>query len=260
MSRDLDGVLSAIEGALADDEWPDAMRWSPEPERVTDASLVPFDGEVVPLPPQRYEAGDHTTPGGMYRGRLTLRDPDDPELRRHGLVEVVFATTEAQRAAGRRAADRAEADRQRAHAARVRGRVLARAQRPPRGPADDLLLFDESYLVDPAHRDEVRAEHEANLARLRELLTLTPEQLDRLGDAMRQLGAAAQQAVEQIGRAFVDLAESLHPQLDDLVDPRGLPDDGPPDPKARALWLRQNRSTGPARPGPERRPAPRRHR
>lgn len=28
-------VIDAIDGALADEEWPDAMRWSPDPEAVT---------------------------------------------------------------------------------------------------------------------------------------------------------------------------------------------------------------------------------
>lgn len=44
MSRDLDGVLAAIDGALYGDTGPDAMRWSPEPEEVAPAS--PFDGLI----------------------------------------------------------------------------------------------------------------------------------------------------------------------------------------------------------------------
>jgi hypothetical protein len=46
VTRDLGPILAAIDGALADDEFPDAMRWSPEPETVDDAR-APFDGETV---------------------------------------------------------------------------------------------------------------------------------------------------------------------------------------------------------------------
>lgn len=52
-----DAVLASIDGALADAEFPDAMRWSPEPETVDDAP-VPYDGDLVWQPPQRYEPGD----------------------------------------------------------------------------------------------------------------------------------------------------------------------------------------------------------
>ncbi len=50
MSRDLDTVLASIEGALADAEFPDAMRWSPEPERVEHAG-VPYTENSWPLLP-----------------------------------------------------------------------------------------------------------------------------------------------------------------------------------------------------------------
>lgn len=46
-------VLAAIDGALADAELPDAMRWSPDPAKA--AAPHPYDGSHVPLPPQRYE-------------------------------------------------------------------------------------------------------------------------------------------------------------------------------------------------------------
>lgn len=56
MTGDLDAVLASIDGALADDELPDAMRWSPEPGTVEqDPRLLRFDGSIVPQPPQEYE-------------------------------------------------------------------------------------------------------------------------------------------------------------------------------------------------------------
>lgn len=55
MTRDLDAVLASIDGALADEAMPDGMRWSPAPEKVTDAAVNLYDGECVPIPPQAYE-------------------------------------------------------------------------------------------------------------------------------------------------------------------------------------------------------------
>lgn len=52
---DTDAVLAAIDGALADPELPDGMRWSPEPEQAADPAALAFDGETVPQPPQAYE-------------------------------------------------------------------------------------------------------------------------------------------------------------------------------------------------------------
>jgi hypothetical protein len=50
-----DAVLASIDGALMDPEIPDGMRWSPEPEHVSDPDAMPYDGEVVPQPHQHYE-------------------------------------------------------------------------------------------------------------------------------------------------------------------------------------------------------------
>lgn len=55
MSERTDAVLAAIDGALADVDLPDAMRWSPAPGQVYDAGWAVYDGECVPLPPQDYE-------------------------------------------------------------------------------------------------------------------------------------------------------------------------------------------------------------
>lgn len=59
MSGGVDDVLAAIDGALADPEIPDGMRWSPDPAAVPgDPWADRFDGDVVPQPAQRYEDPD----------------------------------------------------------------------------------------------------------------------------------------------------------------------------------------------------------
>lgn len=40
-----DAVLASIDGALADEQWPDAMRWSADPASVTDASGYAYGSE-----------------------------------------------------------------------------------------------------------------------------------------------------------------------------------------------------------------------
>lgn len=172
---DLDGVLSAIDGALGDADLPDAMRWAPEPEAVEPDGAAIYAEDTAWLP---------RDPAGL---------PAFPLLPLSGLAVR--------------------------HA----------------------------------------AEHEANLARLREVLTLTPEQLARLGETAEQLGRAAQVAAEQIGRAFAALVEGLRPVREQLVDAGVLPDEGPADPRERALWLRQHRNTGPEVPRAQRARRPRRH-
>lgn len=60
-------------------------------------------------------------------------------------------------------------------------------------------------------------------------------------------------AIEAAARSMGSLVESMR-------EAGMLPDEPPADPRARALWLRQHRSTGPSRPGPERSRPPRRTR
>jgi len=156
---DLDGVLAAIDGALADDELPDGMRWAPDPGAVEPDGAAIYAEDTAWLP----------------RDRLGL-------------------------------------------------------------PAFPVL---------PVHPVAVRValDHEAHLAHLREVLTVTPEARARLGDLMRDLGLAVEHAARQIGEALTALA----PVRGQLVDAGVLPDPGPADPRARALWLRQHRGTGPVR-------------
>jgi hypothetical protein len=48
VTSDLDAVLASIDGALADDDLPDAMRWTPNPETVNDAG-DPYTEDSAPL-------------------------------------------------------------------------------------------------------------------------------------------------------------------------------------------------------------------
>jgi hypothetical protein len=133
--EELDGVLSAIDGALADAEFPDAMRWSPEPETVD--APAPFDGELVWQPPQRYE-----------RIESDLARRLDEGVRRS--VVDTWTAVSASDPLG--------------DLLRARSAVLRRAER--RGPTADLLIFDEVFLVDPVHRAEVRARQQQEAQRI----------------------------------------------------------------------------------------------
>jgi len=84
------------------------------------------------------------------------------------------------------------------------------------------------------------------LRALAERPVITPEQAEVLRKAFEDLGRAFREAMEQLGPVMQRLRESLQ-------EAGVLPETPPEDPKARALWLRQHRSTGPARPGPQRR-------
>lgn len=246
MSRDLDGLLAAIDGALGDADLPDAMRWAPNPEQVEPdgAPIYAEDTAWAPITTRR---------GGI---RYELREPVEPELRAHGLVEVVLGPTPIERLAARqRVIDRADADRARAHAARVRGR----RHPTPRGPAPDGQLTLDAPLVSQLAVRHA-ADHEAALAHLRGVLNASPEQLARMGDLMRDLGLGLQRAAVEVAKALTTLAEGLAPQLDHLRTVGLLPDDGPTDPRARALWLRQHRSTGPEVARAQLAHRPRRHR
>lgn len=81
-------VIEAIDGALADSEFPDAMRWSPEPETVTDAP-APFDGNLVWQPPQRYEP--HAAAAALRDRVRELLDANPPLSRPVGHPAAIWA-------------------------------------------------------------------------------------------------------------------------------------------------------------------------
>jgi hypothetical protein len=216
VSHDLNPILAAIDGALADDEFPDAMRWSPEPDTVDDAPAA-FDGSLVWQPLQRYE-------------------PVDLFAASRAAVTSAFEFEEAYRHLAVSWAD---------PASDPLGDVLRTAElhRPGAGHADARCsiapvfdgVLDELYLVDPAVRGEVEE------LRRREQTLIAGQ----VGEAFRQVaesfGSAAQAiapTLDQIGKALISLRSQGEPPPVELRDT---------DPKAHALQVRRTRGTGPER-------------
>ena len=71
---------------------------------------------------------------------------------------------------------------------------------------------------------------------------ITPEQAETLAKMFGEFRRAAGEALAAIGPVFEQLREA-----------GVLPETPPEDPREKALWLRQHRNTGPARPGPQNR-------
>jgi hypothetical protein len=202
--EDLDSTLAAIDGALADAEFPDAMRWSPEPETID--APEPYDGELVWQPPQRYDP---------VRDTALMRMIDQQVVRSIQPVVVLSTPSPVQAVS----------------------RVIARSQR--RGPTADLALFDETFLVDPAHREEVRAWQREEAQRI----------VRSLGEWFTDVAEAFSSVAEQVGKAVAAI------RLTPDAPPRPLRET---DPRAYALQLRQARDTGPDRQV-QRQHRPRRH-
>jgi hypothetical protein len=70
---------------------------------------------------------------------------------------------------------------------------------------------------------------------------LTAEDLARVNDSIRK-------TLEGMVKAAADAAESLQPFIDNLREAGLLDEEPPTDPKARALWMKQRRNTGPTTP------------
>lgn len=226
---ELDGVLSSIDGALADDDLPDAMRWSPEPEHVD--APHPFDGDHVPLPPQQYErepyAGrwvreydaEHAHDGSD--GLLVLRQMGAPLLppRSAALYRPMGSLTPESLADLRRS-------------------VMVSVPRPP---APRLSMHASGLALDVLVHDE----------------PLDPERARRV---FAELG----RVVEQVAQAFAETALSVGEAIAKFAAALRGPNDPPPlslrerDPRAYALELRRTRNTGPDRQV-QHRPRPRRH-
>lgn len=88
-----------------------------------------------------------------------------------------------------------------------------------------------------------------------------PEVRARLEEGVRRLAESVAITVEAALAAFAKVckayAESIPPALRQLREAGVLPEPPPEDPRARALWLRQHRGTGPDRQV-QHRPRPRR--
>jgi hypothetical protein len=238
-------VLDSIDGALADTDMPDAMRWSPEPEQVTDAGDLPFDGRIVPQPPQHYER-----PGsrpGFRGGAIPLhvddvawRDPlvrgrmIPPSLRGDLVITAPLAAAVAAEYEGVRA--------------RLQGNGLS---------------ADAIASVRQAAREAGRREPAA----LREVLLLQamhdPEALDRtitgIVDVFRPVAVELGRIFTEFGRAISEALPKFQGLQQQLVEAGVSPEQPPSDPRARALWLRQHRNTGPAQRRAQHAHAPRWH-
>lgn len=185
MSRDLDAVLTAIDGALGDDELPDAMRWSPDPAQVTDAG-APYTDDGWPLLPELRE----------------LRLP-----RQQGRGPVTGASLLG-----------------------IMGTAVANAAEVEQARARLVLVFG--------------TEHEA---------------AEAFREAVRHVTEGLAPLWEQVRRACDEAARSMLALYEQGREAGLLPDAGPTDPKARALWARQHRSTGPQVPRAQAARRPRRH-
>lgn len=76
------------------------------------------------------------------------------------------------------------------------------------------------------------------------------------GAVVREYALRLGLTMQDVVRAFGQLRDAFGP----LRDAGVLEDTGPTEPMARALWLRQNRNTGPGRPSGPTAHRPRRHR
>jgi hypothetical protein len=155
-----DAVLAAIDGALMDPEMPDGMRWSPEPEKVPTGGTLPYDGEVVPIPPQHYELNAQAAVADYDRAHAAALD----RLRAHDALH------------------------------RITGRVQ---YRHPGGEWEDAVLSPDGWrpaqpenqrgpdLITHVQRQE-DALIEAAARHWRTGGTLTPESTAALGDSIRE--------------------------------------------------------------------------
>lgn len=282
-----DAVLAAIDGALADPAMPDAMRWSPEPEKVPDAGWATFDGDCVPLPPQDYEQAA-TLPA------IPARLPADRPR---------FLSFEESMALG--PMDHAALVRRLATGLDVPPELIGDAHddwiSPLTGPrvtaGPPLSQHASGLAVDWVPVGTTDWEPEPyqptpeQLARLRELAAqvTSPELLlvqetgpgsvrvSRLGRTqpltaeeaaaiIATFGQVFERVIESLipvfrtlGEAWADLVErfaGLGPHLGPLVPP--APPSSPEEIRARALDLARTRHAGPPRPGPEQSHPPRR--
>ena len=121
----------------------------------------------------------------------------------------------------------------------------------PVEPRQATRTFPEDYTREQMLRDMEAARDLVN-QRVYEAATvppgpLTPEQQERLRQAVRGITAFGEQ-VTPLLRAVGENVMAAARSLDDFLVSAGLHPERPPaDPKARALWLRQHRNTGPAR-------------
>lgn len=233
-----DAILASIDGALADDDLRDGMRWSPQPEQVTDAP-EPFDGSLVWQPPQMYE----DTP------RAPQSHAQPPGTRLPPGASMLLAQLRA---------DRAELLAERANL--IAGGVHPSALVEPLDP--DGFEIEEPETIEVARLDgtvqviEV-GERDSGLVVVAHLEPgQVGEMVDRILDALVQ---AIRPIIAEIGQTFERVGTVLR-DAGLIPKPRPLLDlDSEEARRTFALEYRRALSTGPPPLGPERSPRPRRH-
>lgn len=260
MSADrTDHILASIDGALADAELPDGMRWSPEPEAVKGAP-APFDGTLVWQPPQRYEQTPATPPAPPLESLLDgaefaavlppaptpaalierlLADGDLPRRP----IEPVFSDHRPPLALDINWSLRAEAGLAAAVAAPGPESAAIRAA----SEAEARRTY-QRLRVGLMSRDRPPSMREVLLLRMLDNPQETAAAINR---AFEQLIEAVRPVVEQVGRSLGELARAFQGAIPGGPQPTPAAEDA----RARALRLRRERGTGPDRqlqhrPGP----------
>jgi hypothetical protein len=227
-----DAVLAAIDGALADEALPDGMRWSPEPEKVTDAAVNLYDGECVPIPPQAYEQPEDFPLIPTRRGGI--RNPSLPRSNHASGLAMDYNRAPARGEVVQRDGWRFVDNRYPPEP--VTCEHLAQAFAPP----PDLLLVEEHG---PGTVTVRRATAE-DIARLFEPAIVAAV------EAFRPLAAAVMEAA----RAFGEASRSLVPAPPAAWRAAATEEQR----RDAALAHRRALGSGPPRPGPEQSHAPRR--
>jgi len=72
-------------------------------------------------------------------------------------------------------------------------------------------------------------------------------------ERMREAGEQLRLVIDSVRRGFEEMRPAIVQVAESLRRAGVLAEQPPTDPRARALWLRQHRNTGPAKPGPQHR-------
>jgi hypothetical protein len=272
-----DAVLASIDGALMDPEIPDGMRWSPQPEAVSDSDAMPYDGEIVPQPHQTYErlAASTLPPGDLRREVISARDFPRVTTQRGGLrferqshaepPETLGGWRDAGTLTPESTADLHRAISQavhadlHTHAERVQIEARAMIPRVSDHTPTRALDTDPGLLIVEEYTNGLITVRRASPDETAEVVRRTWEQLV---EAFRPLVVGVGEASRQIGEAFraAGIPTTGPPTTPEARRSLGLPPLSPADQRQAALDARRHRHTGPPPLGPERSRRPRTHR